>query len=74
MVTFISNSKLSDYDEDTPTGIYGSGGVIDNNFDGVPDDYRTVLQSNFTYRESVESFATDNRFDIDFDAGNNIPR
>ena len=70
MVTFISNSKLSDYDEDTPTGIYGSGGVIDNDFDGVPDDYRTVLQSNFTYRESVESFATDNRFDIDFDAGN----
>ncbi len=69
MVSFISNSKLSDYDEDTPTGIYGSGGLIDNDFDGTPDDFRTVLQSNFTYRESVESFATDNRFDINLETG-----
>ncbi|MEM5516267.1 TonB-dependent siderophore receptor [Henriciella sp. AS95] len=68
-VSFISNTKISDYDEETPTGIYGSGGVVDNDFDGVPDDYRTVLQSNYTYREKVESLATDNRFDIDLDAG-----
>lgn len=69
MVSFVSNTKISDYDEDTPTGIYGSGGLIDNDFDGVPDDYRTVLQSNFTYKETVESIATDNRFDIKLDSG-----
>ncbi|MGB3627070.1 MAG: TonB-dependent receptor, partial [Henriciella sp.] len=70
MVSFVSNTKISDYKEDTPTGIYGSGGVIDNDFDGVPDDFRTVQQSNFTYKESVESVTTDNRFDISLDYGN----
>lgn len=69
MVSFVSNTKITDYEEDTPTGIYGSGGLVDNDFDGVPDDFRTVLQSNFTYRESVESIATDNRFDIKLDSG-----
>lgn len=68
-VTFISNLKLSEYDEDTPTGIYGGGGLVDANFDGTPDDYRTVQQYNFSYKESVESLATDNRFDISLDAG-----
>jgi len=69
MVSFVSNTKVMDYLEDTPTGIYGSGGLVDNDFDGVPDDYRTVLQSNFTYRESVESVTTDNRFDFELEQG-----
>ncbi|EJU12336.1 outer membrane receptor (OMR) family protein [Sphingomonas sp. LH128] len=68
-VSFHSNTKWSRYNEDTPTQIYGSGGLIDNNFDGIPDDYRTVLQSNFTYKEHVTSFATDNRFDATLGTG-----
>jgi iron complex outermembrane receptor protein len=68
-VAFHSNTRWSRYDEDTPTGIYGSGGLVDNDFDGTPDDYRTVLQSNFTYREHVTSFATDNRFDARVQTG-----
>lgn len=68
-VTFRSNTKWTRYHEDTPTGIYGSIGVVDNNFDGTPDDYRTVGQSNFTYREHVRSFATDNRVDAKLTTG-----
>ena len=68
-VSFISNSKLSSYDEETPTSIYGGGGLVDDDFDGVPDDYRTVQQYNFSYAEHVDSFASDNRFDISLDAG-----
>lgn len=67
--SFHSNTKWSRYNEDSPTVIYGSGGLVDNTFDGVPDDYRTVLQSNFTYREHVSSFATDNRFDAKLTTG-----
>lgn len=68
-LTFVSNTKLNDYDEATPTGIYGGGGLVDADFNGVPDDYRTVQQYNFSYREAVESLTTDNRFDMDFEAG-----
>ena len=68
-VSFFSNTKLSDYEEDTPTGIYGGGGLVDSDFDGTPDDYRTVQQYNFSYKESVESLTTDNRFDIKLDRG-----
>ncbi|MBB6123732.1 TonB-dependent siderophore receptor [Sphingobium subterraneum] len=68
-ISFHSNTKWSEYKERTPTGVYGSGGLIDNNFDGVPDDYRTVLQSNFTYKEDVFSFATDNRFEANLNTG-----
>jgi iron complex outermembrane recepter protein len=67
-VTFISNLKVSKYDEDTPTGIYGGGGLVDANFDGTPDDYRSVQQYNFSYKESVESLTTDNRFDVSLDS------
>lgn len=66
-VSFFSNTKLSDYEEDTPIGIYGGGGLVDADFDGTPDDYRTVQQYNFSYKETVESLTTDNRFDIELE-------
>lgn len=69
-VGFSSNAKISDYSEESPTVIYGGGGLIDADFDGTPDDFRTVQQYNFSYKEDVSSFATDNRFDIDVDTGN----
>ncbi|MCA8901572.1 MAG: TonB-dependent siderophore receptor, partial [Hyphomonas sp.] len=68
-LSFTSNTKWSDYEEDTPVGIYGGGGLVDADFDGTPDDYRTVQQYNFSYKEAVESVATDNRFALDWDAG-----
>ncbi|WP_300379081.1 TonB-dependent siderophore receptor [Henriciella sp.] len=68
-VKFVSNTKLSGYEEATPTGIYGSGGLINTTDPSQPSYFRTVLQSNFTYRETVDSIATDNRFDIDLETG-----
>ena len=68
-ISFISNLKYSEYSEDTPTGIYGGGGLVDDNFDGVPDDYRTIQQYNFPYKEDVKSITTDNRLDMEFTQG-----
>jgi iron complex outermembrane recepter protein len=68
-ISFVSNLKLNDYEEETPTGIYGGGGLVDDDFNGVPDDYRTVQQYNFSYREAVDSLTADNRFDITLEQG-----
>lgn len=68
-VSFVSNLKVSDYDEASPTSIYGGGGLVDADFNGVPDDFRTVQQYNFSYAETVKSVTTDNRFDVTLDSG-----
>ena len=68
-VSFVSNLKVSDYDEASPTSIYGGGGLVDADFNGVPDDFRTVQQYNFSYAETVKSVTTDNRFDATLDSG-----
>ncbi|MGJ8564606.1 MAG: TonB-dependent siderophore receptor [Alphaproteobacteria bacterium] len=68
-LSFSSNTKVSDYAEESPTVIYGGGGLIDADFDGTPDDFRTVQQYNFSYKEDVKSFATDNRLNLDVDTG-----
>lgn len=60
-LSFRTNVKISDYAEDTPIGIYGGGGLVDDDFDGTPDDFRTVQQYNFSYREDVDSIAVDSR-------------
>ena len=62
-ISFRSNVKWNRYREDTPHGVYGGGGLLDADFDGVPDDYRTVTRYNFTYAERVRSFAADNRLE-----------
>jgi iron complex outermembrane receptor protein len=68
-VAFHSNVKWSRYRENTPNGVYGGGGLLDADFNGTPDDYRTVNRFNFTYREKVHSFAADNRFDVEAATG-----
>ncbi|MEO7240484.1 MAG: TonB-dependent siderophore receptor [Sphingomicrobium sp.] len=60
-IGFRSNARWNKYRERTPTGVYGGGGLIDDNFDGVPDDFHTVQQYNFSYAEDVRAFAIDNR-------------
>lgn len=63
-----SNVRWSRYRERTPTGVYGGGGLVDADFNGVPDDYRTVRQFNFSYAEDVRAFALDNRLQAKFEA------
>lgn len=64
-----SIGRWSKYRERTPTGVYGGGGLIDDDFNGVPDDYRTVQQYNFSYSEDVKSFAIDNRLSAKVQTG-----
>lgn len=39
----------------------GGGGLVDANFDGTPDDYRTVSRYSFSFAENVDVFAVDTR-------------
>ena len=50
------------------TGPYGTG-LLDADFDGVPDDYRTVTRSMFSFLEDVDSVAVDTRLAAAFSAG-----
>ena len=69
-ITFHSSSKWSDYNEKTPIGLYSGGGFINTDDPTDPSYYRTLQQYNFTYKERVRSFATDNRFDAKLASGN----
>ncbi|NUT00756.1 MAG: TonB-dependent siderophore receptor, partial [Sphingomonas sp.] len=68
-VAFRSVGRYSKYWERVPRGVYGGGGLVDNNFDGVPDDFRTVNQFNFTYKENVKAFTIDNRLSAEVETG-----
>ena len=68
-VSFHSNLKWGRYHERSPTEVYGGGGLTNTTDPTMPSYYRTVQQYNFSYAEDVDSFATDNRFDINFASG-----
>ncbi len=48
--------------------VYGAG-LVDANFDGIPDDYRTVNRYNFPFNEKVKSFNVDSRAEGTFGSG-----
>ncbi|MDA5193984.1 TonB-dependent siderophore receptor [Govanella unica] len=48
--------------------VYGQG-FVDNNFDGVPDDFRTVNRASFPFDEKISSYNIDNRLSIKFESG-----
>ncbi len=68
-IKFVSNTKYSHYHEDTPIGVYNSGGFTNTTDSSLPSYYNTILQSNYPFGEKVSSFTTDNRFDIKADTG-----
>ena len=76
-IVFHSNAKWSRYKESTSTGIYttpdftSSDGFVkvDPANPSDPANFRTLDRSNFTYQESVRSFAIDNRLDARADTG-----
>lgn len=75
--SFTSNTRWSHYKETTPTGIYSTpdyssptGFTIVNTEDlSDPANFRIMNRSNFTYAESVASFATDNRVNASLNTG-----
>lgn len=72
-VAFGSVARFNKYKERTPRGVYGGGGFVDvigGPFgDGIPDDFRTVQQYNFSYAEDVKAFAIDNRVSAELETG-----
>lgn len=48
--------------------IFG-GGLLDADFNGVPDDFRTVTRFDFPFNEEITSFNVDTRGYFDFDTG-----
>lgn len=66
---FHSNTKFSHYKELTPIGLYSGAGFINTTDPTQASYYRTLQQYNFTYAETVNSFATDNRFDAKLQTG-----
>lgn len=58
-VSLQQNLKFTHLDSDQ-RGV-GGNGLVDNNFDGVPDDYRTVNRYSFSFAEDIDTFAVDTR-------------
>lgn len=69
VLTFHSNTKWSHYREETPTGTYSGGGFVNTTDPTLASYYRTLQQYNFSYAETVGSFATDNRLDATVHTG-----
>jgi iron complex outermembrane receptor protein len=65
--TLQQNLKFFSADADQ-RGTYGQG-FVDADFDGVPDDYRTVNRATFPFVEEVDSFNVDTRGYLTFDTG-----
>lgn len=61
------NLKYFDVEIDSKA-VFGTG-LLDADFDGVPDDFRTVTRSDFPFNEDITSFSVDTRGYLDFDSG-----
>jgi iron complex outermembrane receptor protein len=61
------NLKYFDVKVDS-RAIYGTG-LVDADFDGVPDDYRTVTRADFPFNERIDSLTVDTRGKFDFETG-----
>lgn len=67
-ITIQQNVKFFDV-EVRSRAIYG-GGLVDADFDGTPDDYRTVNRWDFPFNEDIESTNVDTRANLNFATGN----
>jgi iron complex outermembrane receptor protein len=66
-VSIKQNLKYSQQDENF-VSIYGVG-FVDDNFDGTPDDYRTINRNNFVFPEFIRSFSVDTRAEFHGETG-----
>ena len=58
-VSIQQNLKYFDVKVDSHA-VFGTG-LLDADFDGVPDDYRTVIRSIFPFNERIDSLSVDTR-------------
>ena len=61
------NLKYFDVKVDS-RAVFGTG-LLDADFDGTPDDYRTVTRSDFPFNERIDSLSVDTRGKFSFETG-----
>ena len=66
-VSIQQNLKYFDVKVDSQA-VFGQG-LLDADFDGVPDDYRTVIRSIFPFNERIDSLSVDTRVYFDIPMG-----
>jgi iron complex outermembrane receptor protein len=66
-LAFQQNLKYFDV-KSSQGGTYGQG-FVDADFDGEPDDYRTIHRSIFPFDEDISSFNVDNRLSASVNTG-----
>ncbi len=69
-VSLQQNLKYFDVKVDSQA-VFGQG-LLDADFDGVPDDFRTVVRSIFPFNERIDSLSADTRVYLDFNEGGNV--
>ena len=69
-VSFQQNLKYFDVKTDS-RAVFGTG-LLDADFDGVPDDYRTVTRSDFPFNERINSLGVDTRLYVDLGSGGSV--
>jgi len=69
-VTFQQNLKYFDVKVDSQA-VFGQG-LLDANFDGTPDDFRTVIRSIFPFNERISSLNADTRLYVNLGSGGSV--
>ena len=69
-VSVQQNLKYFDVKVDS-RAVFGAG-LVDNDFNGVPDDYRTVNRFDFPFNERIDSLSVDTRLSLDIGAGGSV--
>lgn len=69
-VSIQQNLKYFDVKTDS-RAVFGTG-LVDADFNGVPDDYRTVTRSDFPFNERIDSLSVDTRVYFDFGGGGSV--
>jgi iron complex outermembrane receptor protein len=66
-VSLQQNLKYFDVKVDSQA-VFGQG-LLDADFDGTPDDFRTVIRSIFPFNERIDSLSADTRLYVDLGGG-----
>jgi iron complex outermembrane recepter protein len=69
-VSIQQNLKYFDVKVDS-RAVFGAG-LVDNDFDGVPDDFRTVNRFDFPFNERIDSLSVDTRIALELGSGGSI--
>ena len=64
------NLKYFDVKVDSQA-VFGQG-LLDADFDGTPDDFRTVIRSIFPFNERIDSLSADTRLYVDLGSGGSV--